>query len=1501
LGPFEKQEVAIAKEGLSFHASTSQFKLFLFLKGLFLMKNKFSMAMSLALVLALIAATVVLADNVFSDGDGLAPVVDTPHLSLGNVCLGSTTTKPILHAISRNGNYPSTNVYAKNATVIVSIDTVTGSGLSASAGGSITIPSNWDLATNGALSPSVSSSITFTANTLGNFSGNVNYNASGARSSSGTLTRTDSLSVTATVVHCDTTPPALSLPGDMTVEATSAAGAAVTFIATATDTNPLSPVVTCDANSGDTFPLDDTTEVTCSATDAAGNTATDSFNVTVVDTTPPDVTTPSSITSEATGASGATVTYSGELAEDLVDGPLAASCSPVSGSVFGLGLSTVTCSAEDAHGNIGSSDFTIEVQDTSGPILALPADLTVEATSPAGAAVDFSASASDLVDGPVAVSCDWNDGDPFSLGTTLVSCSATDSNGNTSSGAFSITVEDTTPPSLTLPVDLSLEATGSAGAVGTFDASASDLVDGDVTVSCIPASGSTFSLGATTVNCSATDAVGNTATGSFSVTVVDTTAPDLTLPADQQLEATGPDGAAATFSASATDAVDGLLTVSCNANSGDMFPLGTTEVECSVSDATGNTAGGSFVIIVEDTTAPMITFASRTAANANGWNNGDVTVNWSCSDTVGVLDSSVGETVSIEGENKSATGTCEDTSGNTASDTQTGINIDKTKPSASASRTPAPNANGWNNSDVTVSFEGTDALSGIDSCSAHQVFGEGANQSASGTCTDKAGNVSDTATVSDINVDKTPPSIAGAPDRSPNSNGWYNADVTISFECDDNLSGVASCTDPISLDQGADQSVTGDVADQAGNTASGTVSGINIDKTDPVINAGLDRTGAVSGWFNISTGAPTVSFTCSDALSGLDDACPSPYLFADGEDQSYNKSVSDLAGNSASAGVSDVDVDTVAPSIAASVSPARPAGGWWNIASGAPTATYSCSDGTSGIASCTSAYVFAEGEDQNHSGTASDNAGNSASDSVNNIDVDLTAPAVLITPARGPDYNGWYNAPVSFSFNATDLTAAVESCDPDADYAGPDSATANVSGSCIDKAGNAGSESLSFQYDNTDPSIVASIAPSASDTGWWNIATGAPTVSFTCSDATADLESCQSPHTFGNGEGQGFTGAAKDNAGNTSSATVNNIDVDRIAPLISAALDRTADGATGWFNASTGAPTVEFTCSDSGSSGLADCPDDYLFGQGADQYRNGIAYDHAGNDASAGVEDVDVDTVAPTILASLSPAFPADSGWYNELTGAPIVSFACSDLTSGLAGACPMNFTFLEGANQAHSQTIYDVAGNSASDGVSDISIDLTDPSLAWNGGPASGGSYDFGYVPATATCTEADTLSGPNGCIVTGYGDAVGLHIMTATANDVAGNVRTESRSYSVLAWLLRGFYQPVDMNNVYNIARNGSTVPLKFEIFAQLSNAEITDTSSVEILSYAQVSCSLASAEDPIETLATGNTALRYDTTSGQFIFNWKTPSGTAGKCFRVTMKTDDGNALTAYFKMK
>jgi hypothetical protein len=229
--------------------------------------------------------------------------------------------------------------------------------------------------------------------------------------------------------------------------------------------------------------------------------------------------------------------------------------------------------------------------------LTLPANITAEATGPSGAAVTYSASATDIVDGSVTITCLPVSGSTFALGTTTVDCSASDNAGNTATGTFTVTVRDTTPPALTLPANITKEATGPSGAAVTYTASATDLVDGSRPITCLPASGSTFAIGTTTVTCSASDTRHNTATGTFTVTVVDTTPPTLTLPAN--ITVTGSGGVVVTFTASATDLVDGPRPVTCSPASGSTFAAGhLTTVTCTASDIRHNTASGSFTVTV---------------------------------------------------------------------------------------------------------------------------------------------------------------------------------------------------------------------------------------------------------------------------------------------------------------------------------------------------------------------------------------------------------------------------------------------------------------------------------------------------------------------------------------------------------------------------------------------------------------------------------------------------------------------------------------------------------------------------------------------------------------------------------------------------------------------------------------------------------------------------------------------------------------------------------------
>ena len=166
--------------------------------------------------------------------------------------------------------------------------------------------------------------------------------------------------------------------------------------------------------------------------------------------------------------------------------------------------------------------FIVDVVANTPPVLHLPGDQVIEATSPAGAAVSWTASATDAEDPtPPTPACTPGSGSTFPLGTTNVDCSVTDGGGLPDNGSFLVSVEDTTDPTLVgMPVDQTVTTGDPSGAtLGYIAPTATDLADPAPVVTCSRASGASIPVGTTTVACTATDAAGNQASASFTVTV----------------------------------------------------------------------------------------------------------------------------------------------------------------------------------------------------------------------------------------------------------------------------------------------------------------------------------------------------------------------------------------------------------------------------------------------------------------------------------------------------------------------------------------------------------------------------------------------------------------------------------------------------------------------------------------------------------------------------------------------------------------------------------------------------------------------------------------------------------------------------------------------------------------------------------------------------------------------------------------------------------------------
>ncbi|MDQ3745106.1 MAG: hypothetical protein M3444_12050 [Acidobacteriota bacterium] len=284
-----------------------------------------------------------------------------------------------------------------------------------------------------------------------------------------------------------------------------------------------------------------------------------------------------------------------------------------------------------------------------------------------------------------------------------------------------------------------------------------------------------------------------------------------------------------------------------------------------------------------DKKPPTVTASAALANNspysAGAWTNQSVVVSYQCSDGgSGVASVDGPSTLSAEGANQSATGNCTDNVGNSAHATFSPVNIDKTAPTISASRSPAANGFGWNNTDVTASYTAGDALSGLtDPASGSFTFTtEGSNQSHAFTVHDQAGNTA-SATVSGVNIDKTAPNVTiNAPTA-----GTYllNQSVAASYSCGDGgnpPSGVDTCTGPVGNGAAFDTSSVGShtfnvtAKDKAGNTYSKAVTyGVVYDWSGYLQPINLDG----SSVFKLGSTVP-VKFQAMCGTTPVSRGCP---------------------------------------------------------------------------------------------------------------------------------------------------------------------------------------------------------------------------------------------------------------------------------------------------------------------------------------------------------------------------------------------------------------------------------------------------------------------------------------------------------------------------------------------------------------------------------------------------------------------------------------------------
>ena len=352
--------------------------------------------------------------------------------------------------------------------------------------------------------------------------------------------------------------------------------------------------------------------VNVTVTDIHGLQTTQQFVITVVDDTAPVIhDLPADIQLTATeGQCGAVATWIEPTSTDNCPGRLLANNIP-SGSFFLVGQTTVSYVSTDASGNTTTESFTVTVEDDQLPTLAgIPDDIVVSNDQGiCGAQVSWTPPAALDNCGIETHVSSYNPGDLFNLGTTTVEIVATDYSGNSVTGTFLVTVEDTEAPGIAnLPENMTVESeVGMCGAnvswvePFTVDNCATGTLVSDI------ANGAYLNVGLHQVTYTATDLHGNVTTDSFSIEVVDAETP-IILSAPSSVEIQVQDGLCGSiyswFEIQATDncAIDSITN---SHESGSFFPKGTTLVQQTVSDAAGNSVSHEFEVTVVDHEAPQ--------------------------------------------------------------------------------------------------------------------------------------------------------------------------------------------------------------------------------------------------------------------------------------------------------------------------------------------------------------------------------------------------------------------------------------------------------------------------------------------------------------------------------------------------------------------------------------------------------------------------------------------------------------------------------------------------------------------------------------------------------------------------------------------------------------------------------------------------------------------------------------------------------------------------------